>query len=134
MATLNKTILIGRLGKDVEISKNKNGVTIARFSLATSKKWRDKNNQPQEKTEWHNIRAVGKKADVCAKYLAKGSLVYIEGESSSGTYQDESGAQKSFYEIFAKEIVFLPSGNVKSASAEAAETEKNNGNDEETVF
>jgi len=79
MGTINKVILIGRLGKDPEIRSTPSGTSVARFSLATDEKYTDRNGEKQERTEWHNIAAWGKLGEICGQYLRKGKLVYIEG-------------------------------------------------------
>lgn len=106
MSTLNKIILIGRLGKDVDLSQSTNGTAVAKFTLATSNRWVDREGSAKEKTEWHNIRVVGKKATLCKQYLAKGRRVYLEGESTTRSYEQD-GKTLFFHEVFVKEMVFL---------------------------
>lgn len=106
MSTLNKIILIGRLGKDVDLSQGTNGTAVAKFTLATSNRWVDREGNTKEKTEWHNIRVVGKKATLCKQYLAKGRRVYLEGESTTRSYEQD-GKTLFFHEVFVKEMVFL---------------------------
>jgi len=90
MAGLNKVVLIGRLGKDPEITYSQQGLAVVNFSLATSENWTDKNTgDRQEKTEWHNIVVFGKQAETCEKYLSKGKEVYIEGRLQTSTYEKE---------------------------------------------
>ena len=90
MAGLNKVVLIGRLGKDPEITYSQQGLAVVNFSLATSENWTDKNTgDRQEKTEWHNIVVFGKQAETCEKYLSKGKEVYIEGRLQTNTYEKE---------------------------------------------
>ena len=84
---MNKAILIGSLGRDPEIS-NKNGMTVAKFSMATSEKWKDKNTgKVQEHTEWHRITAFGRLAEICEKYLSKGRQVCIEGRIQTSLWE-----------------------------------------------
>ena len=78
-SSVNKAILIGRLGKDPETKFTQGGVAIARFSLATDESWKDQNGEQQQRTEWHNIVAWRRLAEICGQYLMKGKLVYIEG-------------------------------------------------------
>lgn len=99
--SINKVILLGRLGADPEIRVSQDGKKIARFSLATSESWKDKlSNEKKEKTEWHKIVifSVGL-AEISEKYLKKGSLIYIEGQISSRKYTDQSGVEKYITEI-----------------------------------
>lgn len=79
--SVNLAFLVGRLGKDPELRSTKGGTSVATFSVATESSWRDKSGERKKQTEWHNIVAFGPRGDACAKYLAKGSLVHIEGES-----------------------------------------------------
>ncbi|MCK5612314.1 single-stranded DNA-binding protein [Candidatus Pacearchaeota archaeon] len=87
--SVNKSILVGRLGKDPEVRYGKDGGAICNFSLATSEKWKGKDGQKQEKTSWHRIAIFGKLGEVAAKYLNKGSQIYIEGRLDYGEYEKE---------------------------------------------
>ena len=87
--SVNKTILVGRLGKDPECRYGKDGGAICSFSLATSEKWKDKSGEKQEKTSWHRIVIFGKLGEVAGQYLNKGSQVYIEGRLEYGEYEKE---------------------------------------------
>ncbi len=95
-SSINKVILLGRLGADPEIRISKQDKKIAKLSLATSESWNDKStNEKKEKTEWHRVVIFSPGlAEVAEKYLKKGSLVYIEGQISYGKYTDQSGAEK----------------------------------------
>lgn len=104
---VNKAILIGRLGKDVEVRYSANGDAIANFNVATSKKWKDGNGMPQERTEWHNIVAFKKLAEICGQYLKKGALVYIEGEITTRKWQDKAGNDRYTTEIVCAEMKML---------------------------
>ena len=99
--SINKVILLGRLGADPEIRVSQDGKKIARFSLATSESWKDKStNEKKEKTEWHKIVIFSSGlAEICEKYLKKGSLIYIEGQISTRKYTDQSGLEKYITEI-----------------------------------
>ena len=107
MSSLNKALLIGNLGKDPEIRYTQNGQSVATFSLATSENWTDQNGNRQERTEWHNIVAWGKLADLSQKFLAKGRQVYIEGRIQSREWTDQTGGKRRTTEINATSIVFL---------------------------
>ena len=98
--SLNKVLLIGRLGADPEIKQMVSGKNVARLSLATSNTWKDKNTgEKKEKTEWHRVSVFGKLAEVISKYCDKGSKVHIEGKLQTRKYQDKTGADKYTTEI-----------------------------------
>ena len=99
--SINKVILLGRLGADPEVRVSQDGKKIAKFSLATSESWRDKvSNEKKEKTEWHKVVIFSSGlAEISEKYLKKGSLIYIEGQISSRKYTDQSGIEKYITEI-----------------------------------
>ncbi len=105
---INKVILVGRLGKDPEIRSTPSGTSVARFSMATDEKFTDRNGEKQERTEWHNITAWGKLAEICGQYLRKGKLVYIEGSIRTDSWDDkESGQKKYRTEIVANTMKML---------------------------
>ena len=109
MSSVNKVILIGRLGGDVEMRSTAGGTSVANFSLATSETYA-KDGQKQEKTEWHRIILWGKTAEVAAKYLRKGSKVFIEGKLQTRSWEDQASGQKKFTtEIVGQDMVFLDS-------------------------
>ncbi len=106
--TVNKVILVGRLGKDPEIRSLPSGTSVAKFSLATDERFTDKAGEKQERTEWHNIVAWGKLAEICGQYLRKGKLVYIEGSIRTDSWDDkESGQKKYRTEIIANTMQML---------------------------
>jgi single-strand DNA-binding protein len=106
--SVNKVILVGRLGRDPEVRSTPSGQTVAKFSLATDEKFTDKSGQRQERTEWHNIVAWGRLGEICGQYLKKGKLVYIEGSIRTESWDDkESGQKKYRTEINAREMKML---------------------------
>ncbi|HMC22101.1 MAG TPA: single-stranded DNA-binding protein, partial [Thermoanaerobaculia bacterium] len=108
MASVNKVILVGRLGKDPEIRSIPSGTTVAKFSLATDDRYTDKSGEKQERTEWHNIVAWGKLAEICGQYLRKGKLVYIEGSIRTDSWDDKETGQKKYRtEIWANQMQML---------------------------
>ncbi|MFH1177551.1 MAG: single-stranded DNA-binding protein [Acidobacteriota bacterium] len=115
--SVNKVILVGNLGRDVELRHTPGGATVAKFSVATNEVWKDKNGQRQEHTEWHNIVSWGKQAEFCASYLSKGRQVYIEGTLRTRTYDDEKGNRRYFTEVRAQTIQLL---GPKPATGEGA--------------
>jgi len=109
MSSLNKAMLIGRLGKDPEVRYTPEGSPVANFSVATSEYWTDKSGARQEKTEWHNIVAWNKLADLSKRYLAKGRQVYVEGRIRTRDWDDRDGNKRRTTEIIANQIVLLGS-------------------------
>src|SRR4051812_25511055 len=110
MGSLNKAMIIGRLGKDPEVRYTQGGQAVASFSVATDHKWTNKTGEKQEKTEWHRIKAWGKLAELAGEYLSKGRQVYVEGRIETSEYTDKEGVKKYSTEINAQEIQFLDSG------------------------
>lgn len=109
MASVNKVILVGNLGRDPETRYMPEGGAITNFSIATTEKWKDKAGEKQEKTEWHRIATFGKLAEICGEYLKKGSAVYIEGRLQTRKWQDKDGADKYTTEIVADRMQMLGS-------------------------
>ncbi|MDF2530121.1 MAG: single-strand binding protein, partial [Gammaproteobacteria bacterium] len=105
--TLNKVILIGRLGADPEIRYMPNGNAIANLRLATNDGYKDKNGQFQESTEWHKVVLFGRLAEIAGQYLQKGRLVYVEGRIRTNKWQDQSGQDRYTTEIVANEMQLL---------------------------
>jgi single-strand DNA-binding protein len=95
MASLNKVILIGNLGKDPEIRYTQQGEPIANFSLATSERWTDKSGQKQERTEWHRVEVFGKTAQIVRDYCSKGKQVYLEGSIKYDEWTDKDGNKRT---------------------------------------
>ena len=117
MSGVNKVILLGRLGGDPEVTTLKSGQVVAKFSLATSKSYKDKQGKKVDTTQWHNIVMWQPLAQVAEKYLSKGSLVYLEGEITSRSYDDQQGNKRWFTEIVAHELTML-GGNDKAQESE----------------
>lgn len=107
MASVNKVILIGNLGRDPEIRFTQGGAAVCNFSLATNERWKDKNGQPQERTEWHRIVVWGKQAEICKEYLAKGRQVYIEGSLQTREWNDRDGNKRNTTEVRAVRVQLL---------------------------
>lgn len=104
---LNKAILIGNLGADPETKYTQGGTTVATFSLATTEKWKGKNGDWQEDTTWHRCVVWGNLAEICGKYLQKGSKVYLDGKIKNRKYQTNDGSDRYVTEIIASEIKFM---------------------------
>ncbi|MBW3564576.1 MAG: single-stranded DNA-binding protein [Acidobacteria bacterium] len=108
--SVNKAILVGRLGRDPEIRSTPSGTTVAKFSIATDDRYTDREGQKQERTDWHNIVAFGRLAEICGQYLRKGKLVYIEGQIRHDSWDDKETGQKKYRtEIHAREMQMLGS-------------------------
>ena len=120
MSSLNKVLLIGRLGKDPEIRYTPDGSPVANFSLATSENWTDKNGTRQERTEWHNIVAWRKLADLSKRFLTKGRQVYIEGRIQTREWDDRDGNKRRTTEVIANQMVLLGSRSEGGESHYAA--------------
>jgi single-strand DNA-binding protein len=99
MASVNKAILIGNLGRDPEIRYTQSGDPIANFSIATNEAWTDKSGQKQERTEWHRVEVFGKTAQVARDYLTKGRSVYIEGTIRYDEWTDKDGNKRNTTKI-----------------------------------
>lgn len=97
--SLNKVLLIGRLGRDPEIRSMSSGDKVANLSLATSSTWKDGSGQKQERTEWHRVVMFGKLADICERYLQKGSQIYVEGALRTRKWTDQSGNDRYSTEV-----------------------------------
>lgn len=110
--SLNKVMLIGRLGRDPETRYMPSGEAVCNFSLATSESWNDKKSGNKvERTEWHNISMYGRLAEIAGQYLKKGREVYIEGRIQSRKYTDKTGVERTAYDIVANEMKMLGSKN-----------------------
>ncbi len=107
MASVNKVILVGNLGRDPELRYTQSGQAVANFTLATNEKWKDKEGNSQERTEWHRIIVWGKSAENCAQYLQKGRSVYVEGRLQTRDWEDREGNKRTTTEIVAQTVQFL---------------------------
>jgi single-strand DNA-binding protein len=94
--SLNKVMLIGNLGKDPELRYTTSGVAVATFTLATNESWRDQDGNTQERTEWHNIVAWRKLAEICGEWLKKGKKIYLEGRIQTRSYDDKNSGIKKY--------------------------------------
>lgn len=124
MASVNKVILVGNLGRDPEMRYMPSGDPVASFSIATTDTWKDKNGQKQEKTEWHNISMFGKLAEIAGEYLKKGSSVYVEGRLETRKYTAKDGTEKQATQVVADRMQMLGgrggSGNYDGGSDDKA--------------
>ncbi len=109
--SVNKAVLIGRLGSDPEMRQTQSNTSVCNFSLATSENWRDQSGKNQERTEWHKVVVWGRQGEVANQYLSKGRLVYVEGRIQTRKYQDRDGNDRYSTEIVARDIQFLSGQN-----------------------
>jgi single-strand DNA-binding protein len=109
MASVNKVILVGNLGRDPEVKFMPNGEAVCNFSIATTESWKDKAGVKQEKTEWHNIVMYRKLAEIAGEYLKKGRPVYIEGRLQTRKWQDKDNNDRYTTEIVADSMQMLGS-------------------------
>ena len=116
--SVNKVILLGRLGANPEIRYTPSGAPVANFNIATSESWNDKGGQKQERTEWHRIVVWNKLAELCNQYLAKGRQAYIEGRLQTRQWDDKDGNKRYTTEVIATTVQFLGGPN-QSAGAGA---------------
>ena len=107
MASVNKVILIGNLGKDPELRYTPGGSAVVNFPIATNERWKDKDGNPQERTEWHNIVLWGRLAEIANDYLKKGSPVYIEGRLQTRSWDDRDGNKRYTTEIVGTQMQML---------------------------
>lgn len=122
--SVNKVILLGRLGKDPELKYTPSGQAVTKFSLATSERWKDKaNGEFQERTEWHNIVCWAKLAETASQYLTKGSSVYLEGRIQTRSWDDKEAKRHYMTEVVVSEMVFTggrPGGAEAARGAHAS--------------
>jgi len=133
--SVNKVILIGRLGRDPEIRHTSSGAAVCNFSIATDENWTDKSGVKQEKTEWHEIVVWGKPAEIANNYLKKGRQVYVEGKMELQTWEGQNGEKRSKTVIKANSFVFLGGRNDsrdegQSTPAQGGSSPRNDSRDE----
>lgn len=139
--SVNKVILIGRLGKDPEVRYTNSQQAVANFTMATSERYTDKGGSRQERTEWHNIVAWGKTAELCGQYLKKGREVFVEGRLQTRNYEAKDGSGKRYVtEIVAQNIQFLggrgqtdDAGEFRGAGAASSAGRGGSGGAEEVI-
>ena len=109
--SVNKVILLGNLGKDPEVKYTQAGMPVAKFSLATNERFKDKEGNWQDKTEWHNLVAFQRTAEIVGEYLKKGRTVYVEGRLQSSSWEDKETGQKKYKtEIIVNDLVLIGGG------------------------
>lgn len=120
--SLNKVMLIGNLGKDPELRYTTAGVAVATFTIATNESWKDQDGNLQEKTEWHNIVAWRKLAEICGEWLKKGKKVYVEGRLQTRNYDDKNtGTKRYITEVVVDNMIMLDGkGNAGEGTGQTA--------------
>ena len=103
----NRATIMGNLGADPELRTTAGGQSVCTLRIATNEKWKDKEGNPQEKTEWHRVVAWGKTAELCAQYLTKGRQAYVEGRITTREWEDDSGQKRWATEIVASKVLFV---------------------------
>lgn len=130
--SVNKVILLGRLGQDPELKYTPGGSPVCNFSMATTESWTDKGGQKQEKTEWHRIVVWGKLAELCNQYLGKGRQAFVEGRLQTRSWDDKDGNKRYTTEILANTVQFIGgatasnNANVDSSYSQAPAQESTN--------
>ena len=133
MAGVNKVLLVGNLGKDVELRYTPSGTAVATFSLATSENYKDRDGNRQTKTEWHNIVAWRNVAEICGKYLKKGSQVYVEGKLQTRNYDDRDGNKRYITEIVIEKMQMLGSNNDQGGQQGGGQQQRSQPNNKQSA-
>jgi single-strand DNA-binding protein len=120
MSGLNKVQVIGNVGKAPEVRSSKAGDSVCNFSVAVNEKWKDKQGQMQERTEWVRVAVWGKLADLCGQYLEKGRQVYVEGRLQTREYTDKEGKKAFSTEVVAAQVLFLGNKNGAGSSGHSS--------------
>ena len=120
MASVNRVILIGNLGRDPEVRYTQNGTAVANFTLATNEVWTDKGGERQERTEWHRIVVWGKQAEIVREHLSKGKQVYVEGSIQTRQWDDREGNKRTTTEIKAQRLMMIGRADAGESRMDAA--------------
>jgi single-strand DNA-binding protein len=135
MGSLNKVILIGNLGRDPEIRYTPDGTPVANFSIATTESWTDKAGSRQDRTEWHNIVAWRKLAELSKRFLTKGKQVYIEGKLQTREWNDKDGNKRRTTEVIANQMILLgPRGDAGAPAPVPQPWDQNKAPESESAF
>lgn len=124
--SVNKVILLGRLGSDPELKYTPSGSAVCNFSIATTEKW-EKNGEKNEKTEWSRIVVWGKLGELCNQYLSKGKEAYVEGRMQTRSWEDNTGNKRYATEVNATSVQFIGGNAQKNDSLKDAHAKNNTG-------
>lgn len=124
MANLNKVLLVGRIGRDIELKYTQAGSAIANLSIATDESYTGQDGNKVQKTEWHRVVVYGKQAENCANYLHKGSMIFVEGSLSTRKWQNKQGQDQYVTEVKAQRVLFLESKNPDKNLDDSSEKER----------
>jgi single-strand DNA-binding protein len=127
MASVNKVILLGNLGRDPETRYTTGGDAVTNLRIATTEQWKDKNGEKQERTEWHTVVLFGRQAEIAGEYLKKGRSVYIEGRLQTRKYTDKEGQEKYSTEVVGDRMQLLGSGRDSGGSGGGDEFSSDRG-------
>lgn len=125
---INKVILIGNLGADPEVRFTQNGTPVATFRIATTERWKGQDGEMHEQTEWHNLVAWRRLAEICGEYLAKGARIYVEGKLQTRKWQDQHGNDRYTTEIVVKEMKMLTPRSTNGTPREETNRHQDNKN------
>src|SRR5579884_2533359 len=133
---MQKILIIGYLGRDPELKYSPQGAVVAQFSIASTERWKDKNGELQERTEWFGVKAFGRRAEIAGEYLHKGSRVYLEGRKRTESWDDNKTGGKNYRDlVYIDRIEFLDSrGNGNGYPRSSESPEDQTVNDEEIPF
>lgn len=126
--SVNKVILMGRLGQEPEINHVSNGTKVAKFSLATSERYKDRSGNLVENTEWHNVEAWDKLADIIEQYVHKGDMIYLEGKIRTEKWQDKEGNNRYTTKIRMTDLTLLPKSNPNQNQTAQTQKTQNQSN------
>lgn len=122
MASVNKAIILGFVGKDPDVREISSGTKVASLSIATTRRFKDSSGQKQEETDWHRISLFGRLAEIAQQYVTKGSLLYVEGRLHTRKYTDAQGIERFVTEILGESIQLMPKSDGKPSGGTQAQT------------
>jgi single-strand DNA-binding protein len=133
MASVNKVILIGNLGRDPDLRYTTSGTAVANFTMATTDKWSDPSGEKKERTEWHRIVVWGKQAEICGEYLRKGKQVYVEGSLQTREWTDREGHKRYTTEVRAQRFQMLGRADDRPHAVQAQGADQDAAPNEQTA-
>ena len=130
--SVNKVILVGRLGQDPEVRYTQGGTAVANLRLATDETWKDQSGEKQQRTDWHRVVAWSKLAEICGQYLSKGRLIYVEGRLQTRSWEDREGNKRYTTEVRADNMVMLGGRSEEGQATPPAQPAAASGSDSGT--